>query len=100
MPLREPRQPENTQARTDSGSDSESDEIGRDEIDEESRTYVPQPVFIRNLQSQFFGQKGDFTSESFMLGDIVTRGLIGSDLAERLLSMCVNLSPPEVQANL
>jgi len=61
---------------------------GSDETDDRTRPYVPQPVVrLRNLQSQFFGRNGDFTSESFMLGDIVTRGLIPLDLAERLLPM-------------
>ena len=63
-------------------------ETESDEDDEETGPYVPQPVtLIRNLQSQFFGRKGDFTSESFMLGDIVTRDLITSDWAEKLLPM-------------
>jgi hypothetical protein len=81
------KQPEITQARSESQrngiSDSESDQI-----DEESEPYIPQPgVLSRNLQSRFFGRKGDFTSESFMLGDVVIRGLINLDLAEKLLPM-------------
>lgn len=56
----------------------------------ENGSYVPQPVvLLRNLQSQFFGQKGDFTSESFLLGDIITRGIISPELAERLLPVFV-----------
>lgn len=74
----EVRRPEPAESvQSDSRSDGFTGEV---------RSYVPQPVvLLRNLQSQFFGQKGDFISESFLLGDITTRGIISPELAERLL---------------
>lgn len=47
---------------------------------------VPQPLdLVKTYQSQLFGRKGDFNFDTFLLGDIVTRGLIGHDDAARLL---------------
>ncbi|KAL1999876.1 hypothetical protein VTN02DRAFT_3858 [Thermoascus thermophilus] len=59
--------------------------------------YVPKPVhLIRELQSEFFGAKEDFTSEAHLLGDIVTKGLIDSKLAKRLIRLFVEHLGPWV----
>lgn len=62
--------------------------------------YVPKPVhLIRELQSEFFGAKEDFTYEAHLLGDIVTKGLIDYKLAKRLLRLCDSTSfPPFLSA--
>lgn len=50
--------------------------------------YVPKPVhLIRELQSEFFGRKEDFTSEAHLLGDIVSKGLIDTKLGKRLIRL-------------
>ena len=55
--------------------------------------FVPRPVhLIGELQSEIFGEKEDHTSEAYHLGDIVTKGLVDSDLALRLMGLYVKIS--------
>ena len=53
--------------------------------------FVPRPVhLIGELQSEIFGEKEDHTSEAYH-GDIVTKGLVDSDLALRLIGLYVKI---------
>jgi hypothetical protein len=49
---------------------------------------------IGTLQSELFGEKEDHTSEAYHLGDVVTKGLVDSDLALRLIGLYVKFLPP------
>ncbi|KAJ9221994.1 transcriptional regulator family: Fungal Specific TF [Paecilomyces variotii] len=62
--------------------------------------YVPKPVhLIRELQSEFFGRKEDFASEAHLLGDIVSKGLIDSKLAKRLIQLFVEHFGPWISVH-
>lgn len=49
---------------------------------------VTRPVLLlRNLQTQFFGPKRDFSDEVLALGSVVSNGIISSSLARYLLQL-------------
>jgi hypothetical protein len=58
------------------------------EVDGERLSGVTRPVLlVRNLQTQFFGPKRDFSEEQSAVGSVVSAGIIMTSLAQSLIRM-------------
>lgn len=54
----------------------------------QSLSGVTRPVIlVRNLQTQFFGPKRDFSDEQLTVGSIVSAGIVNLSLAQSLIRM-------------
>jgi hypothetical protein len=61
------------------------------ESNEKPGNGVTRPVLlVRNLQTQFFGPKRDFSDEVLTLGSVVSAGIIRMSLARHLIQMSVD----------
>ncbi|KAH9884544.1 hypothetical protein F4778DRAFT_553798 [Xylariomycetidae sp. FL2044] len=71
----------------------ESTPVTRHSNNGQALTGVTRPVLlVRNLQTQFFGPKRDFSDEQLVVGSIVSAGIINPSLAQSLVRILIKHS--------